>query len=89
MNSVNVLLAGVGWGNAMQDLVMTAHLTYVTGRTYVSYPFFIDSNANDMLVADRYVFDDYVWNRDGIEYSRFNGKLIPSRIPRSALISGA
>ena len=35
-----------------------------------------------------YVFDDYSWDRDGPAYSKFNGKLIPSRIPLSAIISG-
>ncbi|KAH7920519.1 hypothetical protein BV22DRAFT_1107628 [Leucogyrophana mollusca] len=35
-----------------------------------------------------FVFNDYTWNADGSWYSDFNGKLIPSRIPLSAIISG-
>ncbi|EGN95102.1 hypothetical protein SERLA73DRAFT_187410 [Serpula lacrymans var. lacrymans S7.3] len=35
-----------------------------------------------------YVFDDYIWRKDGTIYSDFNGKLIPSRIPLSALVGG-
>ncbi|KAH0836501.1 hypothetical protein J3R83DRAFT_8138 [Lanmaoa asiatica] len=35
-----------------------------------------------------FVFDDYVWNPDGSLYSEYNGKLIPSRIPLSALLGG-
>lgn len=35
-----------------------------------------------------FVFDNYTWNPDGPDYSDFNGKLIPSRIPLSAIMSG-
>ncbi|KAL6307767.1 hypothetical protein BKA93DRAFT_727030 [Sparassis latifolia] len=35
-----------------------------------------------------YVFDNYTWNRDGSDYTSYNGRLIPSRIPLSALIQG-
>ncbi|KAF8966258.1 hypothetical protein BDZ97DRAFT_1729215 [Flammula alnicola] len=35
-----------------------------------------------------YVWDDYTWNRDGSNYSEFNGRPIPSRIPLSTMISG-
>lgn len=34
------------------------------------------------------MFDDYVWKPDGSLYSEYNGKLIPSRIPLSALLGG-
>ncbi|PSR92064.1 hypothetical protein PHLCEN_2v4780 [Hermanssonia centrifuga] len=57
-----------GWGNFMQDMVMTAHLTYKSGRTYV--------------------FDEFTWDKYGPEYTFYNGKWIPSRIPLSAVISG-
>ena len=36
----------------------------------------------------RNVFDDFTWDRDGPEYSKWGDNLIPSRIPLSALISG-
>ncbi|PCH34414.1 hypothetical protein WOLCODRAFT_135702 [Wolfiporia cocos MD-104 SS10] len=35
-----------------------------------------------------FVFDNYTWNGDGSDYSDYNGKLIPSRIPLSAIIRG-
>ncbi|KAL4062369.1 hypothetical protein J3A83DRAFT_4110097 [Scleroderma citrinum] len=35
-----------------------------------------------------FVFDNFTWNPDGPDYSEFNGKLIPSRIPLSAIMSG-
>ncbi|EKM82198.1 hypothetical protein AGABI1DRAFT_105512 [Agaricus bisporus var. burnettii JB137-S8] len=34
-----------------------------------------------------FVFDNYTWNREG-EYSDFNGRIIPSQIPLSALVAG-
>ncbi|KIK49046.1 hypothetical protein CY34DRAFT_797425 [Suillus luteus UH-Slu-Lm8-n1] len=35
-----------------------------------------------------FVFNNFTWERDALDYSTFNGKLIPSRIPLSAIISG-
>ncbi|KAG9309925.1 hypothetical protein JVU11DRAFT_9957 [Chiua virens] len=35
-----------------------------------------------------FVFDNYTWARDGPEYAEYNGRLIPARIPLSAIISG-
>ncbi|KAJ8468278.1 hypothetical protein ONZ51_g9748 [Trametes cubensis] len=35
-----------------------------------------------------FVFYNYTWNDDGSDYSDYNGKPIPSRIPLSALIRG-
>lgn len=35
-----------------------------------------------------YVFDNYTWNKDGSDYTSYNGKLIPSRVPYSAIIGG-
>ncbi|TCD62195.1 hypothetical protein EIP91_007228 [Steccherinum ochraceum] len=58
----------LGFGNALQELFLNAHLAYMSGRTFV--------------------FDNYTWNRDGGDYTRFNGKLIPSRIPLTAMIAG-
>ncbi|KAH7885742.1 hypothetical protein F5I97DRAFT_1145854 [Phlebopus sp. FC_14] len=39
-------------------------------------------------VKRSFVFDNYTWERDGPEYADYNGKLIPARIPLSAIISG-
>ncbi|KAH8102286.1 hypothetical protein BXZ70DRAFT_66216 [Cristinia sonorae] len=35
-----------------------------------------------------FVFDNYTWNRHGPEYSVHFGKIIPSRIPLTALLAG-
>lgn len=82
----NTEYTGSGWGNVMQDMILTAHLTYMTGRTYVLPPLCGLYVAHSIDCS--YVFDDYSWDRDGPAYSKFNGKLIPSRIPLSAIISG-
>ena len=42
----------------------------------------------EALTASRFVFDNYTWDRDGPDYSRFGNKVVPARIPLSALISG-
>ncbi|KAL1951009.1 hypothetical protein VTO73DRAFT_158 [Trametes versicolor] len=57
-----------GWGNAMQEHLLNAHLAYESGRSLV--------------------FNNYTWNKDGSDYSDFNGHLIPSRVPLAALIRG-
>ncbi|KAH9854362.1 hypothetical protein C2E23DRAFT_818421 [Lenzites betulinus] len=59
---------GSGWGNAMQEHLLNAHLAYKSGRALV--------------------FNNYTWNKDGSDYSDFNGNLIPSRVPLAALIQG-
>lgn len=41
-----------------------------------------------MTTFVRFVFDNYTWARDGPEYAAYNGRLIPARIPLSAIISG-
>lgn len=41
-----------------------------------------------IICLSSFVFDNYTWNRDGGDYTRYNGKLIPSRIPLSAFLSG-
>lgn len=77
----------------MQDLLFNAQLAYSAGRAYV----FLKKNLmcifacllSQMLVACSFVFDNYTWSLDGTLYSDYNGKLIPSQIPLSALISGA
>ncbi len=65
---------------------MNAHLAYSVKRSYV--PFVIRLLLP--LSVTRYVFDNYTWSRDmSSEYSEFNGRIIPARIPLSALIAGA
>ena len=39
-------------------------------------------------ISFRFAFHNYTWSVGESEYSDFNGKVIPSRIPLSALISG-
>ena len=38
---------------------------------------------------DRFVWYNYTWNCDeGSRYSDYNGKMIPSRVPLSTMLSG-
>lgn len=63
---------------------MMASLAHAAGRSSVTFSF----SSCLILIVPRFVFDDYVWNPDGSTYSDYNGKLIPSRIPLTALVSG-
>ncbi|KAF5392178.1 hypothetical protein D9757_001359 [Collybiopsis confluens] len=40
------------------------------------------------LSGRSFVFDNYTWDRSESEYSSFNGKTIPSRVPVSTMLSG-
>ncbi|EJF67393.1 hypothetical protein DICSQDRAFT_46241 [Dichomitus squalens LYAD-421 SS1] len=35
-----------------------------------------------------FVYNNYTWNKDGSDYTEYNGHLIPSRIPITALLRG-
>ncbi|KAH9966164.1 hypothetical protein BGW80DRAFT_1230443 [Lactifluus volemus] len=59
---------GLGWGNAMQEMVLNAHLAYLAKRTYV--------------------FENYTWDKTSDDFSNYNGKPIPARVPLTALLSG-
>lgn len=37
----------------------------------------------------RYVFDNYTWEKTSGDFSSFNDKPIPARVPLTALLSGA
>ena len=79
--------SGWGWGNALQEIVLTAHLAWSAGRGCVFS--FIRFFMPLLIAVDRYVYDNYTWDRYGPEYSLFNGNvLIPSRIPLSTMIAG-
>ncbi|CAL1694829.1 unnamed protein product [Somion occarium] len=69
-HSPKVAKAGLGWGNALQEVLLDSYLAYRAGRAYV--------------------FDNYTWSRDmdPPPYSEYNGKLIPSRVPLRAMITG-
>ena len=41
-----------------------------------------------MLILARYVFDNYTWDKTSGDFSTFNGKPIPARVPLTALLSG-
>ncbi|KAJ3744267.1 hypothetical protein DFH05DRAFT_1494529 [Lentinula detonsa] len=46
-------------------------------------------NAHLALLSGRsFVFDNYTWDRSTSEYSSFNGKTIPSRVPVSTMLAG-
>jgi len=71
----------------MQDYVKMALLAHAAGRSSVlSLQSSSRLSFSDLL--SRFVFDDYVWNPDRSVYSDYNGKLIPSRIPLTALVGG-
>ena len=36
----------------------------------------------------RYVFNNYTWDKGPRDFSTFNGKQIPARVPLTALLSG-
>ncbi|KAJ3836932.1 hypothetical protein EV361DRAFT_920187 [Lentinula raphanica] len=40
------------------------------------------------LSGRSFVFDNYTWDRSTSEYSSFNGKTIPSRVPVSTMLAG-
>ena len=58
-----------------------AHVSSTAG--YVNEKYCSRANSFPSLV-----FDNFTWDRDGGDYAQFNGHIIPSRIPLSALISG-
>jgi hypothetical protein len=46
-------------------------------------------NAHLAYLSDRiYVFDNYTWEKTPGDFSSFNGKPIPARVPLTALLSG-
>lgn len=51
-------------------------------------PRLAQSTSSTRHIHRRFVFDNYTWARDGPEYAEWNGKVIPARIPLTALISG-
>ncbi|KAI0964553.1 hypothetical protein AcW1_001345 [Taiwanofungus camphoratus] len=78
-------------------------LPYPEGREgkYIWFPNHVHAsgwgNAMQELLLNSYlaygsgrafVFDNYTWNRDGSDYTDYNGKLIPSRIPYTVQMRG-
>lgn len=60
-------------------------LTPPSERNYQSISSFARRTNSSCI---RFVFDNYTWNPDGSDYSSWNGKLIPSRVPLSTMLSG-
>ena len=73
---------------------MNAQVAYSSGRAYVSDHSYHKAKLFVLILcscaADRFVFDNFTWDRDRTDYSKFefNGNLIPAQVPLSALISG-
>ena len=65
-----------------------APLTHGEPSVRLTCSAFYDRDMNSNGPYSRFVFDNYTWNPDGPDYSDYNGKLIPSRIPLSAIMSG-
>lgn len=81
---------GLGWGNALQEVLLDSYLAYKAGRSYV-LPYVALPISNRLIASlSSYVFDNYTWSRDldPPAYSEYNGKLIPSRIPLRTMIVG-
>ena len=71
----------------MQELLFNSYLAYSAGRQYVAA-----SRIRSLILTPNtssFVFDNYTWNGDGSDYTDYNGKLIPSQIPHTAMIRGA
>jgi len=73
----------------MQEMLFNAHLAYLSKRTYVHCHSHHLSPCH-LLILRRYVFDNYTWDKEPGDFSTFsfNGKLIPARVPLTALLSG-
>ncbi|KAH9958798.1 hypothetical protein BGW80DRAFT_1564856 [Lactifluus volemus] len=78
---------GLGWGNAMQEMVLNAHLAYLAKRMYASFHCHIRV-ALSRPDAYPYVFENYTWDKTSDDFSNYNGKPIPVRVPLTALLSG-
>lgn len=71
----------------MQELFLNAYLAYRSDRAYASDATRATLSERSIL-SRRFVFDNYTWSRDEGDYSLYNLKPIPSRIPLTALIRG-
>ncbi|CDO74834.1 hypothetical protein BN946_scf185022.g4 [Trametes cinnabarina] len=82
-----LFVAGCGWGNAMQELVLNAYMAYKSNRSYANSARPVVGPSSSPSIFS-FVFANYTWNDNGSPYSDYNGKKIPSLIPYSALIRG-
>jgi hypothetical protein len=59
-------------------------------HSYVQAPIEIFMNSRHPFgLLNSYVFEDYEWTKKSGDFSRFNTKWIPARVPLTALLSGA
>lgn len=80
------LIKGLGFNNALQELLFLSHLAYASGRSSVAW---LDALIASSYKMCRFVFDPYTWDATTQEpYSLYNGSLIPTRIPWNAFIAG-
>ena len=84
---------GLGWGNAMEEMLLNAHLAYLSNRTCAlstSSPSLAAHVISSFSQSGSYVFENYTWDKTvSGDISSFNGKKIPARVPLTALLSGA
>ncbi|KIM44755.1 hypothetical protein M413DRAFT_25183 [Hebeloma cylindrosporum] len=85
-----------------EDFLSEQNIQNYTSQRYISFANHVHSCGwgnvmqdmvfNALLAAEAnigFVYDDYLWrNSDGSNYSEFNGKPIPARIPISTMLSG-
>ena len=69
----------------MEEMLFNAHLAYLSNRMYV---YLLLQRAPTQLFFFRYVFENYTWDKIPGDFSSFNGKRIPARVPLTALLSG-
>ncbi|KAF5360083.1 hypothetical protein D9758_007575 [Tetrapyrgos nigripes] len=73
-------------GKAAKFLFMADH-AYASGWGNILQEMIL--NAHLAYATNRaFVFDNYTWDRHESDYSEFNGKIIPSRVPVSTMLSG-
>jgi hypothetical protein len=71
----------------MQEMLFNAHLAYLSNRMYVLRDCAAEVTTQTFFFF-RYVFENYTWERTSGDFSSFNGKPIPARVPLTALLSG-
>lgn len=79
----------VGWGNAVQEIVLHALVAYASNRTSVCLSFCLMSALSCDFIPNRFVWDDYLWSRRPEPYAIYNDHLIPAHIPLPVILGGS
>ena len=71
----------------MEEMLFNAHLAYLSKRMYVLLACCCEWHHSTFFFF-RYVFENYTWDKTPGDFSSFNGKPIPAKVPLTALLSG-